>query len=74
MQNELLKIQQAADRLNVCHGTVRLWLRQGRLCRVKLGRCVRVSRQSVEELISQSSTPAHRSGVESAPSSVGVSG
>jgi excisionase family DNA binding protein len=55
MQHQsLLTVRAAARRLGLRDGTVRAWIRQGRLPGVKLGRAVRIPNEAVERLIAES--------------------
>ena len=54
----LLTIKQVAEILTVCRRTVTKWIRERRLPRVKLGGCVRIPREGVEEFILQNTTSA----------------
>jgi excisionase family DNA binding protein len=48
---DLLRIEEAAALATVRPSTIRAWLSQGRLRRVKVGRCTRVLRRELEKLI-----------------------
>jgi excisionase family DNA binding protein len=48
---DLLRIEEAAHLATVQPSTIRAWLTQGRLPRVKVGRCTRILRRDLEELI-----------------------
>ena len=61
MTKELLRVEEAAGLLAVSPRTVRLWLAQRRLPRGSLGRCVRIPRAGVEEIISRNTVPARAS-------------
>ena len=50
-QGDLLRVDEAADVATVRPSTIWAWLTQGRLRRVKVGRCTRVLRCDLEELI-----------------------
>jgi excisionase family DNA binding protein len=54
---QLLTVRQIAEQLAVKEGTVRLWIGQRRLSAVRVGRCVRVSQQTVIDLIQRSTVP-----------------
>ena len=54
---KLLSVQEAAERLGVKVSTVRAWIFQGRLERVKLGRAVRLRSDYIEQLIRESTVP-----------------
>lgn len=54
----LLTPEQAAEILAVRPVTVRSWIADGRLPRVKLGRCVRVPADAVARFIEANTTPA----------------
>ncbi len=56
--NYLVTVREAAWRLGHREGTIRLWLRQGRLPRVKLGRSVRIPSDAIDRLIADSLRPA----------------
>jgi excisionase family DNA binding protein len=48
---DLLRVEEAAQIATVRPSTIRAWLSQGKLPRMKVGRCTRVSRDDLEELI-----------------------
>lgn len=48
---DLLRVEEAARLATVRPSTIRAWLRQGKLPRVKLGRCTRILRRDLEDLI-----------------------
>ncbi len=48
---DLLRIEDAAALATVKPSTIRAWLTQGKLPRVKIGRCTRILRQDLEEFI-----------------------
>jgi excisionase family DNA binding protein len=59
--SELLRVEQAADFLNVKPSTIRAWLLKRRLPKVKVGdRCVRIPRQALEELIAENTVPTRQ--------------
>jgi excisionase family DNA binding protein len=49
---DLLRVEEAASLATVRPSTIRAWLTQGKLPRVKVGRCTRVLRRDLETLIS----------------------
>jgi excisionase family DNA binding protein len=53
MMNHLLTVREVAERLAIREGTVRLWLAQGRLPKVKCGRATRIPADSVEKFVRQ---------------------
>jgi excisionase family DNA binding protein len=58
MQNNLLRVDEVAQRLGIKPGTVRLWLSMRKLPRVQCGRSVRVPAEAVEEFIARNTIPA----------------
>jgi excisionase family DNA binding protein len=54
----MLTVADAANRLGIKEGTLRLWLAQRKLGHVKLGRAVRVPESEVERLIRENTIPA----------------
>jgi excisionase family DNA binding protein len=48
---DLLRVEEAARLATVRPSTIRAWLTQGRLPRVKVGRCTRILRRDLQELI-----------------------
>jgi len=48
---DLLRVEEAAQLATVRPSTIRAWLSRGRLSRVKVGRCTRILRRDLEELI-----------------------
>jgi excisionase family DNA binding protein len=51
MKDTLLRVGEVADALGLKAKTVRKWIYLGRLEVVKIGRCVRVRRSTVDALI-----------------------
>lgn len=52
MPDSLLTINQAAERLNVTHGCVRAWVRDGRLPAVRVGtRALRVRPEDLDRVV-----------------------
>lgn len=47
----LLRVEEAAQLATVRPSTIRAWLSQGRLPRVKVGRCTRILRRDLDDLI-----------------------
>lgn len=55
-RGKLLRVVEVAERLNLRESTVRSWLHEGRLPRVKIGRkAVRIPEEAVEKIIRQGS-------------------
>ena len=54
----MLTVVQAAKKLGVKEGTVRIWISQRRLSYVKLNRAVRIPEEAVEKLIIDNTIPA----------------
>jgi excisionase family DNA binding protein len=59
----MLTVQQASKTLNVSPSTIRAWILQRKIMFVKMGRCVRVPRQVINELINKGTIPASSNGV-----------
>lgn len=56
---ELLRVEEAAELLNVKPSTVRAWLLRRKLPHVKVGRrAVRIPREALVKLITESTIPA----------------
>ncbi len=51
MTEEALTVEEAAARLKVLPKTVRIWLREGRLPGVKLGRHWRIAASTIDKVI-----------------------
>jgi excisionase family DNA binding protein len=49
--HRLLTVREAAERLALREGTIRLWLSRRRLPKVRLGRAVRIPADAVEEFV-----------------------
>jgi excisionase family DNA binding protein len=58
----LLEIAEAADRLRLKSGTVKLWARQRRIARVKLGSRIFIPETEVQRLIEANLIPAEEAG------------
>jgi len=58
MLPELLTIPEAADALRVRPSTLRSWVLDRRIPFCKIGRCVRIRRSDVEQLLAASVVPA----------------
>lgn len=54
----MLSIAEAARRLGLKEGTVRLWISRRKIAHVKLGRAVRVPQEEIERLIRENTIPA----------------
>ncbi len=54
----LLRIEEAAALATVKPSTIRAWLTQGKLPRIKIGRLTRILRQDLENLVRQGRTVA----------------
>ena len=54
----LLTVKQVAERLGLREGTIRAWLTQGRLPKVRCGRAIRVPAEAVEDFVSRNTVPA----------------
>ena len=57
----MLTVAQAAQRLGIKEGTLRLWLVQRRLAYCRLGRAIRLEENEVSRLIREGTIPARRS-------------
>jgi excisionase family DNA binding protein len=57
-QDRLVTVREAAERLSIREGTIRLWLVQRRLPSVRCGRCVRVPLKALQEFVRQNTVPA----------------
>jgi excisionase family DNA binding protein len=56
---KLISVREAAARLNLRPGTVRLWIRLRRLPSIRVGaRAIRIPADAIEELIERGFTPA----------------
>ncbi len=55
----LLRVEQAAELLNVKPSTIRAWLLRRKLPKVRVGaRAVRIPRDSLEKMIAENTVPA----------------
>lgn len=66
MKKKLLTIPQAAERMTVSNKTAWRMLYAGKFEVVRIGRCVRVTDTSVEDLIDEGTTPPDNSDAEGA--------
>jgi len=58
---DLLRVEEAADFLNVKPSTIRAWLLRRKLPKVRVGaRAVRVPREALEKLIAENTVPARQ--------------
>jgi len=55
--DRLITVRDAAERLGVREGTIRAWLTQRRLPKVKVGRAIRISSQAVEDFVRRNTVP-----------------
>ena len=56
---EYLRVEEAAEFLNVREATIRAWLMQGKLPKVKISmRAIRIPLAALEELIERGTVPA----------------
>lgn len=55
---KLLTVKEAAERLSLREGTIRVWLSRRRLPKVRLGRAIRIPTDAIEELIRAGTTAA----------------
>ena len=56
---DLLRVEEAAEFLNVKPSTIRAWLLRRKLPKVHVGaRCVRIPREALEKLITEGTVPA----------------
>jgi excisionase family DNA binding protein len=58
MEKKLLTVGEAAERLGLREGTIRVWLAQRRLPRINCGRAVRIPAEAVERFIAEHTIPA----------------
>lgn len=54
---KLLTLEEAAERLAVSIATIRSWVWKRKIEVVKIGRCVRIREEIIEELISRNTIP-----------------
>ncbi len=58
-RRDLLRVEEAADFLNVKPSTIRAWLLQRKLPKIRVGaRCVRIPREALEKLVGENTVPA----------------
>lgn len=57
-QEQLLTLEQTAERLAVSLPTLRAWVWKKKIEVVRIGRCVRIREKIVQELISRNTCPA----------------
>jgi excisionase family DNA binding protein len=55
---KLLTLEQAAERLSVSIATIRSWVWKRKIEVVKIGRCVRIREEVLDELIARNTVPA----------------
>lgn len=58
VSNKLRSVPYAADRLGVKESCVRSWIYQRKIPYVKVGRAVRISEATIEEIIARGTVPA----------------
>ena len=58
-ESPLYTIRQASHLLNVSSSTIRAWLREGRLRRIKLGKAVRLHPSEVDRLLAWGLAPTN---------------
>lgn len=56
---EYLSTQDAAELARVAEGTIRRWIREGRLSGQRAGRCMRILRTDLENLLRSGGTAAN---------------
>lgn len=56
----MLTVAMAAERLGLKEPTIRLWVYQGKIGHVKLGRSVRIAEDEIARLIRENTIPARR--------------
>lgn len=49
----LLKVQDVAQALSVSDHTIRIWMSEGRISFIKLGRCSRISEHELHRLLAE---------------------
>jgi len=54
---KLLTLQEAADRLSISLPTIRSWVWQRKIEIVRIGRCVRIREEVINELIRRNTVP-----------------
>jgi excisionase family DNA binding protein len=54
---KLLTLKEAADRLAISLATIRSWVWHRKIEVVKIGRCVRIKEEVIDDLISRSTVP-----------------
>jgi excisionase family DNA binding protein len=54
---KLLTLKEAADRLAISLHTMRAWVAQRKIEVVRIGRCVRIREQVVDDIISNGTVP-----------------
>jgi excisionase family DNA binding protein len=54
---KLLTLKEAADRLAISLATIRSWVWLRKIEVVKIGRCVRIKEEVIDDLISRSTVP-----------------
>jgi excisionase family DNA binding protein len=54
---DLLRVEEAAQLATVRPSTIRAWVAQGKLPRVKLGRCTRILRSDLQDFIRAGRNP-----------------
>jgi excisionase family DNA binding protein len=56
--SNMMSLAQAAERLGVTVNCLRAWIYRRKIAYVKVGRCVRVSETTVQEIIARGTIPA----------------
>jgi excisionase family DNA binding protein len=56
----LLNVDEASERLGLKASTLRFWIWQRRIAFVRIGRAVRVSEDTIREVIERGTVPAKR--------------
>lgn len=56
LHQRLLRLREAAEYLGIGESTLRSWLRDGRIARIKMGHTVRVDRLDLDQYIERSRT------------------
>jgi excisionase family DNA binding protein len=59
--NQMLTVDQAADRLGLSPATIRAWVWRRKIQYTRIGRAVRISETVIDQLLERGTVPAMRS-------------
>ena len=62
MNAKLIRISQAAERLDVSQACIRRWIFRKEIAVIKIGRLVRIAESEVDRIIAEGTRPARQEG------------